>query len=63
MPHAHILIILDEEDKPNTVEKINRIVRAEIPDPILEKPLFEVVTKCMIHGPCDQRCLKNGCCS
>lgn len=62
LPHAHILLILDEESKPNTIEKVNEIVSAEIPNPDQTK-LFEVVARCMVHGPCDQRCIKQGKCS
>lgn len=34
LPHAHVLLILSPEDKPTTIEDINRIVSAEIPDHI-----------------------------
>ncbi|OWY90444.1 Helitron helicase, partial [Phytophthora megakarya] len=32
LPHAHILIILAEEDKPRTRDLINKMVSCEIPD-------------------------------
>jgi hypothetical protein len=68
LPHAHILIILDERDKPRTIEQIDQIVCAEIPDPQLYPQAYETVSKCMIHGPCgpsfpDSPCMVNGKCS
>ena len=32
LPHAHLLIILREEDKPRTTDDFDTIVSAEIPD-------------------------------
>ncbi|XP_037930893.1 uncharacterized protein LOC119665729 [Teleopsis dalmanni] len=47
LPHAHILIWCVEKIRP---EEIDKIVFAEIPDPNVDKELFEIVTKNMIHG-------------
>ena len=68
LPHAHILLILHPEDKPKTIDDINSIVCAEIPDPIQQPHLYEVITRCMTHGPCgnakpNARCMKDGNCS
>jgi hypothetical protein len=68
LPHAHILIILHPEDKPKTVEDIDSIVSAEIPNPVDQPHLYSIVTKCMLHGPCgsmkpNASCMKNGKCS
>ena len=72
-PHAHIIIWF--EDKHHlTVENIDRIISAEIPDKHiivdgkqLDNPLYERVTKSMIHGPaCTKRklgCSASGFCS
>ncbi len=43
------------------------MVRAEIPDPITEPRLWQVVTSKMMHGPCgaakpSAACMRNGCC-
>ncbi len=43
------------------------MVRAEIPDPITEPRLWQVVTSTMMHGPCGAAkpsapCMRNGCC-
>ena len=68
LPHAHMLMILTEEDKPQTPSDYGRIVSAEIPDPIHQPQLYETVTRCMIHGPCGRLapnapCMQNGVCS
>jgi hypothetical protein len=68
LPHAHILLILHPEVKPKTIDDINSIVCAEIPDPVQQPHLYEVITRCMTHGPCgnvktNARCMKNGTCS
>ena len=68
LPHAHILIILTAEDKPKTVQDIDSIVCAEIPDPIEQPHLHEVVTRYMAHGPCGHArpkspCMRDGKCS
>lgn len=69
-PHAHILIWF--EDKHHlTVENIDRIISAEIPDKYEAgsldiDPVYNMVTKSMIHGPnCTKRklgCSSNGFC-
>lgn len=68
MPHAHILIILEDQDKPKTIEDINNIVSAEIPDPVLYPQAYETVTSCMSHGYCGalnpkSPCMVDGKCS
>ena len=53
LPHAHMLIILDEDDKLHNPENYDQVVKAEI--------------LCMIHGPWGVQnprssCMKNGRC-
>ena len=52
LPHAHLLIILDGENRPRTAADIDAAVCAEIPDPAEDPELFETVVNCMLHGPC-----------
>ena len=61
LPHAHILIILEDVDKPRSIEDINRIVSAELPDPETHPQAFETVSKMMIHGPCGIHNSKSPC--
>ncbi|KAG3231215.1 hypothetical protein PI124_g23690 [Phytophthora idaei] len=51
LPHAHILVILAEEDKPRTRQIIDKMVSSELPDKEKNPQLYEIVTTCMIHGP------------
>ncbi|KAB2625677.1 hypothetical protein D8674_017337 [Pyrus ussuriensis x Pyrus communis] len=67
LPHVHMLVVLDENDKINNPDEYDRIVRAEIPNEDVEPQLYNVVLKHMIHGPCgihnlQSPCMKNGSC-
>ncbi|XP_026390771.1 uncharacterized protein LOC113286340 [Papaver somniferum] len=66
LPHAHILIILQERDKLRSPDDYDRVVRAEIPDEKVEPELYASVLKHMIHTPCalyaDSVCKKDGKC-
>ncbi|XP_057664480.1 uncharacterized protein LOC130898900 [Diorhabda carinulata] len=64
LPHAHILVWLKDRIRP---EEIDQIISAEIPDPLIDQELFDIVTKHMIHGPCGafnmtSPCMENGKC-
>ena len=52
LTHAHILLIMDDSDKPRNPEIIDKIVSAELPDKDKNPRLFDVVISNMIHGPC-----------
>ena len=52
LPHAHILLILRNKDKPQSPEIVDCLVCAEIPDIATNQKLFDVITRCNIHGPC-----------
>ncbi|VDO40179.1 unnamed protein product [Onchocerca flexuosa] len=49
LPHAYILIWLYDKIISN---EIDDVICAEIPDADVDKDLYEVKTKNMIHGPC-----------
>jgi len=59
LPHAHILVILAPEHAPHSIEDIDSIVCAELPDKDTEPLLFAAVTTHMLHGPhtADSPCL------
>ncbi|KAG2984877.1 hypothetical protein PC121_g22427 [Phytophthora cactorum] len=68
LPHAHILVILVEEDNQRTRQIIDKMVSAELPDKEKNPQLYETVTTCMIHGPCGAAypnavCMKGGKCT
>ncbi|CEG68157.1 hypothetical protein RMATCC62417_04471 [Rhizopus microsporus] len=48
----HHLLFLDPEDNFIDTEKINQIICAEIPDKTSDPDLFEIVTSCVLYGPC-----------
>jgi len=64
LSHAHILIWLEVKIRP---EEIDQLISAEIPDPLIDRELFDIVTSHMIHGPCGafnmtSPCMENGMC-
>ncbi|GBM25207.1 hypothetical protein AVEN_184619-1 [Araneus ventricosus] len=65
LPHAHILLTLDSESKIRTKDDIDKFVSAELPDPCTDLRLFQIVTKCMVNGPCgtiniNSPCMRDG---
>ena len=52
LPHVHLILFLDPDARPETAEAIDCLISAQLPDPILEPDLFELVTLNMLHGPC-----------
>jgi hypothetical protein len=49
LPHAHILVILDPADKPDTPAAVDRLVCAELPDPVAQPALWSIITKNNMH--------------
>lgn len=62
LPHAHILIIVDGDEKPQP-EDYNQYVSAELSDPDRQPRLFHRVVPSMVHGPCGSKCERDGVCS
>nr|GEZ34650.1 uncharacterized protein [Tanacetum cinerariifolium] len=52
LPHAHILLFLEEKDKMTTPTHIDKYISAEIPDKNEDPQLYQIVTDHMMHGPC-----------
>ncbi|GBN96392.1 hypothetical protein AVEN_7481-1 [Araneus ventricosus] len=68
LPHCHILLTLDSSSKIRTKDDIDKFVSVKLPNIIVNRRLFEIVTKCMVHGPCgiinpNVPCMKDGECS
>ena len=78
LPHAHILIIMANDDRSLTAEDVDKLISAELPpnpaevdDPDVKqerKDLQEIVLTNMIHGPCgnanpNSPCMVDGKCS
>ena len=79
LPHTHILIILDEDDRLSSSIDVDNLILAQLPpDPNLFEPgtdahkqavrLEEIILKNMIHGPCGKLnpkspCMQDGKCS
>ncbi len=67
LPHMHLLIFLDRQDKLLDPAAVDSAIRATWPDPKTEPELFEAVKSCMVHGPCGELdrtavCMENGRC-
>nr|XP_043620000.1 uncharacterized protein LOC122591834 [Erigeron canadensis] len=67
LPHAHILIWLDEKAKCKTPADIDDIISAEIPLESIDPRGYKAVTDYMLHGPCgpdakDASCMNMGKC-
>ncbi|SJL16837.1 uncharacterized protein ARMOST_20366 [Armillaria ostoyae] len=63
LSHMHLLIFLDSEDKIRSPADADSVSCAQISDPKTHPILHEMVTKYMVHGPCDHCCQKDGCCT
>ena len=68
LPHMHLLLMLSPTFRLKTPEQVDMLIQVTWPDPHLEPSLFDVVKRCMVHGPCGQLnkntpCMKEGRCS
>ena len=79
LPHAHILVILTDDDRVNSSDEVDDIICAELPPDPEEFPpdsvekkqaarLQDIVMKNMVHGPCGKvnpasPCMIDGKCS
>ena len=61
LPHAHILLILTPEDRLTSPEDIDNCISAEIPDEATDPEFFQLVTKHMMHGRCDDTSKTHKC--
>ncbi|XP_029642741.1 uncharacterized protein LOC115217239 [Octopus sinensis] len=49
LPHAHILLWLVNKIDPTVLDDL---IAAEIPDPTVDRQLYDIVKVHMVHGPC-----------
>jgi hypothetical protein len=68
LPHMHLLIFLDGEDKIRNPSDVDECISAYWPDPDTQPLLFDTIQRCMVHGPCgalnpQAACMANGQCS
>lgn len=68
LPHAHLLLILNSEDKIRGANDYDAIISAEMPNPIEQPILYQSVITFMIHGPCghlnrNAPCMKDNKCT
>lgn len=65
LPHIHLLVHLAKDDVPNTPEKVDTIIKAEIPDEGDDPVYYDRVLRFMLHGPCkkDSVCMSTGKCN
>ena len=61
LPHMHLLLFLDKNDKINTSEKVDELISAEIPNEDIYPHLYDVVKQFMIHGPCGEQNMGSSC--
>jgi hypothetical protein len=61
LPHAHILIFFTEDYKPHTVEDIDHMINAELPNSKTNKLAHKAIAKCMMQGPCGAAFLNAPC--
>nr|KAJ0195533.1 hypothetical protein LSAT_V11C700361030 [Lactuca sativa] len=70
LPHSHICLFMHADSKRPTVEYIDLIISAEIPNINEDPELYSLISEFMIHGPCgaenincpcmvDKQCSKN----
>ncbi|GKC59340.1 DNA helicase PIF1/RRM3 [Tanacetum coccineum] len=62
LPHAHILLWLEEHCKCKTPSEVDDIILAEMPSPTVDLDGYKVVTNNMLHGPCGKD-VKNAACT
>lgn len=68
LPHVHIVIWLEPNDKLKSPSIVDSIISAELPNPIIDPLGYDAVTKYMLHGPCGfannrSPCMRNDICS
>ncbi|XP_019240131.1 PREDICTED: uncharacterized protein LOC109220120 [Nicotiana attenuata] len=68
LPHAHILLFLHPTLKSPSIDHIDKLIAAEIPDLEVDPDGYNAVKNFMMHGPCGELnrhcpCMKQGKCT
>ncbi|XP_074342253.1 uncharacterized protein LOC141679735 [Apium graveolens] len=68
LPHAHIVLWLVAAEKLLTLEDIDSVISAKIPDKEADPKGYKAVSQLMMHGPCGPAnpkcpCMSNGRCT
>ena len=50
LPHAHLLIHLAIEDKLQNSDDVDKLISAEIPDPVSQPRLYEIANQILINN-------------
>ncbi|XP_023751067.1 uncharacterized protein LOC111899443 [Lactuca sativa] len=61
LPHAYLLLIMTSGYKMNNPDDYDRLVCAEIPDPIRFPKMHDLIKSHMMHGPCGSLREKSPC--
>jgi hypothetical protein len=64
LPHGHILITLHEDSIPRSAEDVDKLISAQLPDPVEHPVLHGRVAAFMMHGPHTDisPCMRDGKC-
>ena len=52
LPHAHILLFMHPQFKPQSPDDIDKYISAEIPNKENYPKLYAAFEKFIVHGPC-----------
>ncbi|XP_033134461.1 uncharacterized protein LOC117127850 [Brassica rapa] len=63
LPHAHILLWLQETKQNPTAEDIDNFITSELPDKEADPEGFLLVEQLMMHGPCGPKCMNDNKCT
>ncbi|GJZ51267.1 ATP-dependent DNA helicase PIF1 [Tanacetum coccineum] len=61
LPHAHILLWLEDHCKCKTPATIDDIISVELPSPTDDPDAYKTVTNYMLHGPCGKDARNAAC--
>src|SRR5258708_19959709 len=51
LPHMHLLLSLSPAFRPTNADQVDTLISATWPDPEKQPLLFNIIKRCMVHGP------------